>query len=203
MEHVEHYTVDWFSQNIGNWKRWLAEFPGQPLLRCLEIGSFEGRSTVWLLRNVLTGNHCTIDCHDLFEDHYYPRFLANVEAWKDRVTTHRGRSEKTLHNLEGSYDIAYIDGNHDPYEVLSDAVMVWRFMRVGSVIIFDDYLWLPSKLTPPAEGWSIEVQMEQIARHPAHATKTGIDAFLQVVVGQYEVIDRGYQLAIRKTGRAP
>jgi hypothetical protein len=50
-----HFSQDWFSQHIPIWTRLLHEFKGKAGLRVLEIGTFEGRSTCWLLENIVTG----------------------------------------------------------------------------------------------------------------------------------------------------
>ena len=46
------FTNDWFSANIEAWKRIFAAH-GAPA-RVLEIGSYEGRSTVWIVENLMT-----------------------------------------------------------------------------------------------------------------------------------------------------
>jgi hypothetical protein len=53
------------------------------------------------------------------------------------------------------YDFIYIDGDHSPAGVLTDAVMAWGLLRKGGVMLFDDY---------------------EYDREP---TKIGIDAFLR------------------------
>jgi hypothetical protein len=45
------FTFDWFSWSIEPWKQIFARL-GAPS-RILEIGSFEGRSTVWMAENLL------------------------------------------------------------------------------------------------------------------------------------------------------
>jgi len=35
----------------------------------------------------------------------------------------------------------YIDGNHEPEYVLEDAVLSFRKLKVGGIMIFDDYCW--------------------------------------------------------------
>ena len=58
----EIYTYDWFSQHVPYWNRLLEPLKGQPDLRFLEIGSFEGRSACWLLRNILTHETSMLTC---------------------------------------------------------------------------------------------------------------------------------------------
>lgn len=199
----ESYTADWFTHNIDNWNAWLAEFKGKPGIRCLEIGSYEGRSTVWLLKNILTDSGSTIDCCDLFpvED----RFVANTAPWADRVRMHRGASYWTLHNLEGEYDFIYVDGDHTAFSTLADAVLAWPLLKAGGIMIFDDYLWFPQEMDPENKGpsWSKEAALRVIEQHPAKCPKYAIDGFLGAMTGQCEVIGSDYQVAIRKIMPAP
>ena len=57
------FTYDWFSMHIPKWRVLLAEFVNRPC-RLLEIGSFEGRSAMWLADNVLTHPAATLTCID-------------------------------------------------------------------------------------------------------------------------------------------
>jgi hypothetical protein len=45
----------------------------------------------------------------------------------------------------GFFDLIYIDGSHQAPDVLTDAVMSFQLLRVGGVMIFDDYLWSMDK----------------------------------------------------------
>jgi predicted O-methyltransferase YrrM len=147
------FTEDWFSGNIPIWSRLLAEHLGKPSLRYLEIGVFEGRSTCWLLENVLTGKDSHIVCVDTFEggmesapaDADMPsvrqRFESNILPWKDMVSLHVGASSDVLPLLTTDFDFVYIDGSHQAKDVLTDAVLCWRILRPNGIIIFDDYEW--------------------------------------------------------------
>src|SRR5690349_6873094 len=57
-------TYDCFSSRIPQWEIDLARLAGQPDLRFLEIGSFEGHSACWLLEHVLTHDTSTLTCVD-------------------------------------------------------------------------------------------------------------------------------------------
>lgn len=193
------FTRDWFSHNIGSWQRWLSGLAGRPGLRALEIGSFEGRATTWLLGNVLTDETSRIDCIDPFRTDYYQRFLSNIEPWRRRVTVHRAPSSAVLPTLGDAFDLIYIDGDHRPFAILSDAVLSWPRLKVGGILIFDDYLFVPHEFDRQRDGdWSEKRARAQIARHPALCPKTAIDGFLAAMRGQYELVGQGYQLALRK-----
>ena len=40
-----------------------------------------------------------------------------------------------------TYDIIYIDGSHATSDVLEDAVLSYRLLKPGGLLIFDDYHW--------------------------------------------------------------
>jgi predicted O-methyltransferase YrrM len=43
------FTADWFSANVPVWSALMDEIPA--IGKVLEIGSYEGRSTVWLIEH--------------------------------------------------------------------------------------------------------------------------------------------------------
>src|SRR5579864_5528568 len=146
------FTQDWFTSNIPNWTSLLAELRGQPGVRALEVGSFEGRSACWLLENILTGPGARLDCVDNFTaaveknigfqaEGIRDRFDANIAPWLERVTVHAGNSGDVLRGLTDTYDFIYIDGSHLAPDVLLDAVLSWRLLKAGGIMIFDDFLW--------------------------------------------------------------
>jgi len=205
MGHDKEFTRDWFSHNIENWEKWLAEFMGRPGVRALEIGSYEGRSTTWLLEKILTHESSRIDCIDPFQDYYYARFLSNIAPWRHRLAIHRGPSFSMLPTITDKFDIVYIDGDHSPFAVLSDAVLSWSLLKAGGILIFDDYLFVPYEIDRElTTEWSLARALAQIAKHPTQCPKTAIDGFLAAMAGHYELVGQGYQLAIRKrTGSPP
>jgi predicted O-methyltransferase YrrM len=184
------FTQDWFSHNIPTWTKLLSQLRGKSLVRALEIGVFEGRSTCWLLENVLTGDGATVDCIDTFAgamEHceldlssLQTRFESNVTAWRSRVNVHVGMSAEILPTLIGPYDLLYIDGSHTARDVLVDTVLAWRLAADNAILIFDDYAW-PKY---PDQPW--------------FRPQLAVDSFLACFAGWYEVLDVGYQMAIRK-----
>jgi hypothetical protein len=58
--------------------------------------------------------------------------------------------------------------------------MAWRMASKGCILVFDDYEWNQAE--------------EKTINHP----KSGIDAFLMTHHGEYSMLDKGYQIMIRK-----
>jgi predicted O-methyltransferase YrrM len=177
------FTADWFGSNIENWTRDLGHLSGQPDVVILEIGSYEGRAVVWLLGNVLTHETARIDCVDVFHDPAYSRrFDHNVRTalGGTKVNKITGRSQDVLRQLRlEHYDAIYVDGSHAASDVLEDAVLGFRLLKHGGIMIFDDYHW-------------------GLQGDPLSTPKLAIDAFLAVYHGQYELLHHGYQVSIRR-----
>lgn len=133
--------------------------------RILEIGSFEGYSACWFLETI---PNSTIDCVDPFSstyiagdkvfENYEIRFDENTSDYKNRIKKIKNTSyaffKNNLH-LKESYDIIFIDGNHEGDCVLEDAVNAYRFLKKGGVLIFDDYLCTP--FNPPSKRPQIAI----------------------------------------------
>lgn len=189
-------SENWHKQHVELWAKILEPFKGQPNVRALEIGTYEGAAAVWLLENILTDPTALLVCIDSFEgspgtqvqrtqQELYDTWTQNLRAsgHSDRVEL-RGfaRSAAALRSMHPAiyrFDFIYVDGSHRSQDVLEDAVLAFPLLEPGGLMIFDDYEWNQFQGTP---------------EHP----KEGIDAFLAAYAHSLEVIYRGYQLIIRK-----
>lgn len=185
------FTVDWTSQNYETWRSILGPLAGQVGLRFLEIGSFEGRSATWLLDNILTHSTSSIVCVDTFlgsAEHVgmpqigalEARFRANLARHASKCEVLKGISSELLRAMPRapSFDAVYVDGSHEPADVLEDAVLSWPLLRGGGLLIFDDYGW---ERAPGIPG-----------------PKFAVDAFMAAYKGLYEVRHRSYQVILAK-----
>jgi len=175
------FTSDWFTKNAEQWPRVLKEFMGRDGVRYLEVGAHEGRSVTWMMEHVLTGEDVSALCLDLWDDHEVKgRFERNVSSFH-QIEQQQGKSFPLLSKLIGAepFDMIYIDGSHEARDVLADAVLAFGVLRVGGVMIFDDY------------GWNRKQLVDQLPR-------VAIDAFLSVYADVIDVLDVGYQVAIRR-----
>jgi predicted O-methyltransferase YrrM len=153
-EPPSRFSENWFEHNIPHWEQWLGAFRGKSGPRALEIGSFEGRSTLWLCEHTLTAEDSRIDCVNLFANDpvygdYHARFRNNTAARAHKIVEHAGYSFNALRRVEGELDIVYIDGWHSAFGALADGVMSWPLLKAGGVMIFDDYHWVPPKHGKP------------------------------------------------------
>lgn len=186
---TREFTQSWFSRNIPMWEKMLAPLKNKPV-KALEIGSFEGQSTVWLLENILTHPQASIICVDAFSsteelkdvdwDKVKARFHLNIAGFEEKVNLKVGKSREILQYMTpNTFDFIYIDGSHLAKDVLIDCVLSHMLLRKDGIIIMDDYLWggFQSNLAFP---------------------KPAIDAFLECFATEYQLLSLGYQVALKK-----
>lgn len=184
------FTTNWFTWNVPVWKAVLERYRGVPDLRYLEIGLYEGRSALWMLENVLTDPTSRLVGIDIFDGALKDRFFANLKlsGLEARADIRLGRSQDILRTLEPeSFDIIYVDGSHDTSDVLEDAVLAWKILKPGGVLIFDDYKWAGC-FTPGAETRDA----------PEDLPKFAIDRFIDCFRDEIEFVHNSYQMIVRK-----
>jgi predicted O-methyltransferase YrrM len=191
------YTKDWFHWAPEVWTHLATLLPARQ--RFLEIGSFEGRSAVWTIENMMDAD-AELVCVDTWEggEEHTNGEMLGAEALFDRnigrakttnpvvVTKIKETSYTALTALAGqsNFDFVYIDGSHIARDVLLDACLAWPLLKDGGVLVFDDYLWGP-------------------ARDILHRPKVAVDAFVNTYAEELEIVHCGYQLAVRKLPRTP
>lgn len=106
--------------------------------KILEIGTFTGYSAICLAEGLAPdGTLDTLEINDELEDIILEAFVKSGHS--DRIRLHIGDAKKTLENLEGPYDLAYIDA--DKREYAEYYGMVFGKVRKGGVILADNVLW--------------------------------------------------------------
>lgn len=203
------FTNDWFDVVKGPWADLLARLLPRKLL---EIGSYEGASACFMVNQLASRFPIELHCIDTWEggvEHRLDgtdmsrvehRFRSNLQLAMQataeqphavQLAVHKNRSDLALAALlaqghAGTFDFAYIDGSHQAPDVLSDAVLAFKLVRVGGVMVFDDYLWAENDLPG--------------GRDLLRCPKPAIDAFVNCYFRKVEVL-RGplYQLYVQKT----
>jgi predicted O-methyltransferase YrrM len=125
----------------------------------IEVGCFEGRSTVWfseLLINTPNSRYFCIDTWkggeevkrlnlDFDMNLVYENFQNNIKHLScfDQITVFRGNSESCLSSIASvlykKIDFIYLDGSHTQRDTLVDLVLSLTLIKQGGLILIDDY----------------------------------------------------------------
>jgi predicted O-methyltransferase YrrM len=206
---VYEFTTDWFNEQIKS--NFIDVFQIITPSKVLEIGSFEGASTCYLLEQLAATAPLEVHCIDTwlgsveytdqsFDDtsnidmsSVEERFRENTQFALQRthpqssLIVHKGRSCDMLAKLIAEkqvFDFVYIDGSHQAPDVLCDAVMAFQILKVGGIIGFDDYLWFERA----GNG-------KDVLRSP----KIAIDAFTNIYAGKLDFLrSRSDQVYVRR-----
>lgn len=198
------FTKDWFHWAPDLWTQLIPLLPerAEGGRYFVEIGSFEGRSMVWIAENMMKDeDHLTcIDTWGGGEEHsaedmaaVEARFDHNLALLEGRFPQHSFFKAKGVSaEILGSYiaaggtqdaDFIYIDGSHVAKDVLTDACMAWVLLKPKGLMVFDDYMW-------------------GNPRDILHRPKPAIDAFCNLFAEEAEIVHVGYQLVVRKKEKA-
>jgi predicted O-methyltransferase YrrM len=199
------FSNNWFESTAKN--VWDQIIPQIKPTKILEVGSYEGASACYLINQRAKEAPIELHCVDTWEggvEHksggidmgsVESRFNHNVQlaikaaANKVELVLHKGYSDVCLSRLLGNgrknyFDFIYIDGSHQAPDVLCDAVLGFRLLRVGGMMAFDDYLWAES-----LPG----------GKDPLRCPKPAIDAFINLNFRKIHILPAPlYQLYIQK-----
>lgn len=176
------FSRDYFySKNRSQqWKQILSSHIEKPT-RYLEIGSREGMSMCWMLDHILKHEMSTAVALDIKFDQY---FETNIKLTGRDITSHEIDSKDIISLNLKPFDIIYVDGSHFVDDVFLDCVNSINLLNVGGVMIIDDYKY---------------------TNHQQHKGRTdtmpgpGIDAFLEIYSDMIEIVEKGWQVILKKT----
>lgn len=193
------FSSFWFEQCCYYWPRVFEylEWNNQDPKIILEVGSFEGQSTCWILQNLVNHPDSRVYCLDTFEggeehqqrdlESLFERFMHNVSLTgkENLVEVLVGESRYSLCDLISNHlscDFIYIDGSHRAQDVLADGVLAWMLLKVGGIMIFDDYVW--------------SLKSRDILSIP----KLAIDSFVNCHLQEIELLNTGHnhQVCLRR-----
>ena len=194
------FTQDWFNWAPEVWNQLTPMLSGRAGHRqFLEIGSFEGRSSIWIAENMMQDDDILrcIDTWEGGEEHgeenmseVEERFRRNLivateKLPRRRIIQQKGTSVREIARWlttdNQHFDFIYIDGSHIAKDVLTDACMAWPLLKLEGFMVFDDYAW-------------------GNPRDALHRPKIAIDAFTNIFGETAEIVHVGYQLVVRKKG---
>jgi predicted O-methyltransferase YrrM len=190
------YTQNWFAGS--DIRKRLLEILGPKVtekLNVLEIGCFEGMSSVFFAENLLNHPESTMTCVDPFmnfKDNDHAEYLRDnqvMEAFDNNIRVCKNAKQISVFKITSDeffaqlnanenainpvYDIIYIDGCHLPDYIHRDMSNSFSRLRPGGIMWMDDY----------QANQSVIRSMEN---------------FLASIEGQYTIVLKTYQLAIQK-----
>jgi len=145
--------MDAFSPNIN---MWLSFFKKKKLhekeLNYLEVGSFEGRSSVFILENLINAKCFFVDPFEIYDEmtdstgqkefiKIYHNFLKNINNFTNRTNVFKGTSDNFFIKNQIMFDLIYVDGSHFGEDVYKDAKNSFNYLNSKGYIIFDDFFW--------------------------------------------------------------
>jgi predicted O-methyltransferase YrrM len=172
-----------------NWfkdvEKYFRHVPNEPL-RALQIGTYTGDATEWLLNNRELEYLHDVDTWGGSEEIAHESLDFNsVESYYDsrfndtRIYKYKMTSDDYFASNKSQFNFIYIDGDHTALQTSLDGLNAFRLLESGGVMAFDDYLW----------NYNGNRFLEP---------KRGVDGFLEVCKDQYTVIESGYQMWIKK-----
>jgi len=136
---------DWFSNNMNVWEYYLKNLKE---IKYLEIGSFEGRSAVFVgeLNNVKE-----VTCVDTFEgsdehnninfDLVYKNCSKNLKKLNISYNLIKDSSHNFFQINDNKFNVIYIDGSHFYKDVKKDFINSMSCLVEGGILICDDFFW--------------------------------------------------------------
>ena len=182
------YTHTWFVGSEIN-QHVLKYVPNNKPNNILEIGCYEGLSSVFFADNLLNHPNSTLTCVDPFmtmENNDHKKFLKNNEEANfdfnisncnnsEKISIRKITSDKFFETNDKYFNFIYIDGCHDPDFIIRDMKNSFKYLVKDGIMWMDDYMG--------GQGNQIMNTMH---------------SFLREYQGKYVLFHRRYQLAIKK-----
>lgn len=138
------FDHNWFNTLEESWNNnWQQE--GCPTnLKCLEIGCFQGQSSLWILEHLVGVEGC-LYAIDLF--HQEKIFDHNIKTAKKENLTIKIKGDAViemsalLKEHESTFDFIYIDASKLASENCFALLIAERLLKLNGKIIVDDFLW--------------------------------------------------------------
>ena len=182
------YSEDWFSYNIKYLSRIIYKYKiADEKINILEIGSYEGLSTVFFLSTLKNSKIYCVDPFIDFEENkdkdfnqVFENFKYNTRIFEQRIRLSKSTSDAFFEKgINEKFDIIYIDGNHHADNVYKDATNSFNLLNKKGLMIFDDFLW----------NYYKEINLNPIG---------GVKKFLSENFLKLKIVSIGYQIIIQK-----
>ncbi len=185
------FSNDWFTNNIPYWSEVFSKYDLRTKnIDVLEIGSWEGLSSLFILSTFPNANLISVDTWEGADEHQNnphlnaieQNFDKNLHSYVERLTKFKGTSFEffSKNTVKERFDLIYVDGSHHTDDVIVDAIKSFELLKIGGILIFDDYIW----------GYY---------KNPMDNPAGAINSFLRLKKGAFEILSVYGQLTLKKT----
>ena len=141
---------NWFGRTFREFSALTLPYAGKPIVYC-EIGCWMADSCFWMMENVLTHEDSWGYGIDPYPDDFKRGSNESVkEIAAERMSKFTNwtwiyaKSQDALRCWDSSksgykIDLLYLDGSHLAHDVVMDWCFAWPHLKLGSLVIFDDY----------------------------------------------------------------
>ena len=143
-----NYNEKWFCNNLNyltvNFKT------VKNVKKILEIGSYEGRSAIFFLKNFSNSNISCVDTWSGSDEHnsfnfqlIEKNFDFNTSFYQSNnlLRKYKMTSNDFFKKNDKYFDLIYVDGDHSSDQVKIDLINSWNVLKKGGFLVLDDYMW--------------------------------------------------------------
>ena len=135
--------------------------------RILEIGTYTGYSAICLAKGLAAGGQLdTIEINDELED--FIRHYLTRSGLQDNISLHIGDALEVLDQLQGPYQLIYIDGDKREYPDYLERCT--KLLAPGAALLVDNVLWdgkVLDRNTRDAHTQGIQQFNEMVTKDPS------------------------------------
>ena len=143
-----NYNEKWFCNNLNylsiNFKN------SKNVKNILEIGSYEGRSAIFFIKNFSGSNVTCVDTWTGSDEHnsinfelIEKNFDFNTSFYQSNniLMKYKMTSNEFFKKNHKHFDLIFIDGDHSCDQVKIDLINSWNILNNGGFLVLDDYMW--------------------------------------------------------------
>ena len=178
------FRLTWFSENISTWWEYLkplGQSSARHPIQMLSLGTQDDSGLLWLADNILTASKDRLFC---LSDCPSDRLQENREKLPepDKLVLQTEEISAQVENLtKETLDFIYVQSDCKQADYLQSVSRhLWKALKPAGLMCFKDY-----HFAHPSD--------------PSQSSKVGIDAFIDSVEEEVEILYRSHQVILRKS----
>lgn len=176
----------------NNFERYLSEYKDKKNLSFLQLGVYKGDASIWLIENILTNKNSTLTDVDTWlgnEDSIDQELdWNNIEnIYDNKIKNYKNIKKEKIdsikffeNNKDKKYDFIYVDLDYRSGIISKNCYLFWDLLKNGGTMAINNYGWIAD----PNDLFS--------------SIKIGVDLFVNDVSENCTLLERSYQIWIKK-----